>query len=146
MVLEFYLKSLPESSLWWDLGHPDRYLNLTKRNRCNLNWVCQHFPAISLNPELVQHEESCRCSTLRPLHLRASVLIQSKRWQRLMFHPHRQVLVWRNLLLGASLSSAVWRGGQMEHGTAGEGRRGSDWGRKGRKGCSIWARWFITDW
>lgn len=117
-----YLKSVPEASVW--VGHPDCYLNLTKIIDDAWNWVCQHFLTISLNPKLFQHEESSRYSSL---HLRASVLIQSKRWQRIMFHPHRQVLVWRNLLLRASLSSAVWRGGQMEHRTAGEERRGSDW-------------------
>lgn len=46
---------------------------------------------------------------------------------KVMFHPHRQVLVWRNLLLATSLSSAVCSGGQMERGTAREGRRGSSW-------------------
>lgn len=62
-----------------------------------------------------------------PLHLWAPVLIQSKRWQRVMFRPHRQLLVRRNLLLRMSLSSAVKRGGQVKHGTARTGTRGSDW-------------------
>lgn len=86
------------------------------------NRVCQHFLVISLKPRASSAWGEQPTLLPTSLHLRASVLIQSKRWLRVMFHPHRQVLVWRNLLLRMSLSSAVWRTNG-----AWDSRRRCDW-------------------
>lgn len=96
------------------------------------NLACQAFHTISTQPEARSEQPRLLPTTVSH---RACVPIQSKRWQGVMFPPHRRLLVWRNLRV--RLSSAMWRGGQMEHGTAGAERKWS--------GDLVWACWSIRN-